>query len=169
MVIEIYGDIIRQPVDIIAHQTNCNGTMNEGIAKRIREHLLTTQEFVKYVNKCRENGTSLLGQTQLLEAPDGRVIANCFFNNVSAVAGKKLKEDAFNDILHSVAKVRNHSRPEMLSVAVPGMIGCENSDGYCWKYIRGILYELFGGDNEPTLTICYADEKEYQRWNAKLN
>ena len=165
MVVEVCGDIIRQPVDIIAHQTNCNGIMNEDISKMIREHLLTTQEYSKYVNKCRENGTLLLGQTQLLEAPDGRIIANCFFNNVPARSARKFKEEDFNDILHSIAKVRNHARPEMLSVAIPGMIGCENSDSFCWKYVRGILYELFGKKNEPSLTICYADEKEYLKWN----
>ena len=161
MVKEVQGDLLRQPVDIIAHQTNCAGVMGAGVAKQIKEHLLTTQEFQKYVNKCRENGASLLGQTQLLEAPDGRIVANCFGENIPTGKGR---DTDYNALMHAIAKVRNYAKASNLTVAVPGLLGCGLAGGD-WVIVRDMLYKLFDGKNEPTLIICYYDENEYRKWN----
>ncbi len=161
MVKEVIGDLLRQPVDIVAHQTNCCGIMGAGVAKQIREHLLTPEEYQKYVNKCRENGASLLGQAQLLEAPDGRIIANCFGENIPTGKGRDTDYDA---LMHAVARVRNYAKTEKMTVAVPGLIGCGLAGGD-WKIVRNMLYKLFGGKNEPDLTICYFDENEFRKWN----
>ena len=88
MVKEVYGDLLKQPVDIIAHQTNCAGVMGAGIALQIKKSLLTSEEYNKYVNICKQQGADLLGKTQLLEAPDGRIIANCFGENIPTGKGK---------------------------------------------------------------------------------
>ncbi len=162
MIQEIYGDLLKQPnIDVIAHQTNCAGVMGAGIAKQIREQLLTSNEYNKYVNTCKERGSDLLGKTQLLEAPDGRIIANCFGENVPTGKGKDTDYDA---LMHAVAKVRNYAKVSDLTVGVPGLLGCGLAGGE-WHIVRDMLYKLFSKDDDPDLIICYLDQKEFRKWN----
>lgn len=163
MVKEVQGDLLKQPVDIIAHQTNCVGVMGAGIALQIKKQLLTSDEFNKYVRICKEQGSELMGKTQLLEAPDGRIIANCFGENIPTGKGKDTDYDA---LMHSIAKVRNYAKNGNLKVGVPGLMGCGLAGGD-WRIVRDILYKLFGGKNEPELFICYYDLADYEKWNQK--
>ena len=68
--------------------------------------------------------------------------------------------------MHSIAKVRNYAKRSepMLTVGVPGLMGCGLAGGD-WKIVRDMLYKLFGGKDEPDLTICYISEEEYRKWN----
>ena len=161
MIKEVCGDLLKQPVDIIAHQTNCAGVMGAGIAKQIKQQLLTSDEYNKYVKICREKGAELLGTTQLLEAPDGRIIANCFGENIPTGKGKDTDYDA---LMHSIARVRNYAKQDNLTVGVPGLIGCGLAGGE-WHIVRDMLYKLFGGTDEPALIICYFNQDEYRKWN----
>ncbi len=163
MVRETYGDLLRQPVDIIAHQTNCIGKMGAGIARQIRDQLLTSDEYQKYVHECKVQGSSLLGRTQLLEAPDGRMIANCFGENIPTGKGKDTDYDA---LMHSMIKVRNYAKRSepMLSVGVPGLIGCGLAGGD-WRIVKDMLYKLFDNEDEPELVICYYSYEEFKKWN----
>ena len=163
MVKEIYGDLLRQPVDIIAHQTNCQGTMGAGIAKQIKTQLLTSDEYHRYVSKCKEYGSELLGQTQLLEAPDGRIIACCFGQNAYGTKGRQTDYDA---LMHAVAKVRNYARNNDMTVGVPGLMGCGLAGGD-WKVVRDMLYKLFDAKDQPELVICYMNEADYRKWNPE--
>ena len=166
MVKEIVGDLLKQPnIDIIAHQTNCVGVMGAGIAKQIRDKLLTAGEYEKYVNNCKQQGSDLLGKTQLLEAPDGRIIANCFGENIPT--GKGLDTD-YDALMHAVAKVRNYAKAGGLTVGVPGMMGCGLAGGD-WRIIRDMLYKLFDGKDQPELTICYFDFNDYVKYNPPAN
>ena len=45
------GDLLKQDdVQVIAHQVNCKGAMNSGIAKQIREKY--PDNFINYKNFC---------------------------------------------------------------------------------------------------------------------
>ena len=161
MIKEMCGDLLKQPnIDIIAHQTNCMGIMGAGIAKQIKVQLLTAQEYDKYVNYCKQNGEDALGKTQLLEAPDGRIIANCFGENIPT--GKGLDTD-YNALMHSLARVRNYARAEHLKVGVPGLMGCGLAGGD-WRIVRDVLYKLFNTE-EDNLTICYFSSEDYEKYN----
>ena len=162
MVREICGDLLKQPgIDIIAHQTNCVGVMGAGIALQIKKQLLTAGEYEKYVSSCKQQGSDLLGKTQLLEAPDGRIIANCFGENVPTGKGKDTDYDA---LMHAVAKVRNYAKSAGLTVGVPGMMGCGLAGGD-WRIVRDMLYKLFGGNDQPELIICYFSLDDYAKYN----
>ena len=163
MVKEVQGDLLKQPVDIIAHQTNCMGVMGAGLALQVKKQLLTSDEYQKYVKVCREQGKELMGNTQLLEAPDGRIIANCFGEN--APTGKKLDTD-YQALMHSLIKVRNYAKRSDMTVGVPGLMGCGLAGGD-WKIVRNMMYKLFGGDDEPTLIICYHSTEEFYKWNPR--
>ena len=161
MIHEVCGDLLKQPVDIIAHQTNCQGVMGAGIALQIKKQLLTSNEYNKYVKVCKEQGAELLGKTQLLEAPDGRIIANCFGENIPTGKGRDTDYDA---LAHSIAKVRNYARADGLVVGIPGLIGCGLAGGE-WHIVRDMLYKLFDKEGEPDLYICYFDKNEFRKWN----
>ena len=102
----------------------------------------------------------MLFRSQLLEASDGRIIANCFGENVPTGKGKDTDYDA---LMHSIAKVRNYAKNGNLKVGVPGLMGCGLAGGD-WRIVRDILYKLFGGENEPELYIVWLTIK---KWNQK--
>ena len=74
----IDGDLLSSNADIIAHQVNCQGKMNSGIAKQIREKY--PEVFDKYKLFCSTfiNKDSLLGECQIVITHDGKCIANLF-------------------------------------------------------------------------------------------
>ncbi len=161
MVKEVYGNLLKQPnVDIIAHFASVRGDMNDGIALEIKKCLLSNNEYNRYVTECRQKGTENYGQTFMLEAPDGRLVANCF-----AKIGKSgdVNKD-YADLLHSVAKVANYAKLSNMTVGVPGLMGC-GKEGGKWPTVRDMLYKLFNKKGVPHLLICYVDEKEYRKWN----
>lgn len=160
MIQEVQGDLLRQPVDIIVHQTNCVGVMGAGIAKQIKDQLLSNQEYDKYVQACRINGANLMGQTQLLTAADGRIIANCFGENVPTGG----QDTDYNALLHSIGRVRNYAVKKNLSVGIPGLIGCGLAGGD-WNIVRDFIYKLFIPVPNIKLTICYYSLPEYLKWN----
>ena len=52
MVREIYGDLLKQPIDIIAHQTNCAGVMGKGLALCFKQRY--PENFAAYRQACKE-------------------------------------------------------------------------------------------------------------------
>lgn len=161
MIKEIQGNLLDQPVQIIAHQTNCVGAMGAGIAKQIKERLLSADAYDQYVKTCKQYGSQLLGQTQILSTSDGRLIANCFGENVPTGRGKDTDYDA---LMHSLAKTRNYAKKNNLSVGIPGLMGCGLAGGD-WRIVREIIYKLFEQTPEVELTICYFLESDYCKWN----
>ena len=66
MIYEIKGDLLNADEVFIAHQVNCKGVMGAGVARQIKNKLLTPIEFEKYRNMCQNyspeellNGTIL--------------------------------------------------------------------------------------------------------------
>ena len=158
MIHETIGDLLIQPVDIIAHQTNCVGVMGAGIARQIKDKLLPIEEYQKYINACKTYGSNLLGTTQLLFLPSGKIIANCFGENIPTGSG--LDTD-YNALMHSLARVRNYARKYHLSVGLPGLMGCGLAGGD-WNIVRDIIYKLFDKDID-NLTICYYSQAMYDK------
>lgn len=166
MVKETYGDLLKQPnIDIIAHQTNCAGIMGAGIALQIKKQLLTAVEYEKYVSSCQQQGSDLMGKTLFLEATDGRIIANCFGENIPTGKGKDTDYDA---LFHAVAKVRDYAKSEGFTVGVPGMMGCGLAGGD-WRIVRDMLYKVFDGEDQPELTICYFSRDDFYKYNPSAN
>ncbi len=161
MIQEIQGDLLKQPVNIIAHQTNCKGVMGAGIAKQIKS-ILPPDQYQRYVAVCQQNDASiLLGQTQLLYLPNGQIIANCFGENIPTGTGR---DTDYNALMHSIARVRNYARQYNLSVGIPGLMGCGLAGGD-WNIVRDMIYKLFIPVPEINLTICYFTLQDYLKWN----
>lgn len=54
MINYIDGNMLEFDADILCHQVNCKGVMGGGVAKQIREKLLTAQQFESYRSLCLE-------------------------------------------------------------------------------------------------------------------
>ncbi len=51
MIKHVDEDLLQVQADVIAHQVNCQGVMGAGIAKQIRNRLLSREQFLEYVNR----------------------------------------------------------------------------------------------------------------------
>ena len=160
MIKEIHGNLLLQPVQIIAHQTNCKGVMGAGIAKQIKEQLLPADQYKRYTDACAEHGANLMGMAQILFLPNGQMISNCFGENIPTGSGR---DTDYNALMHALARTRNYARMYHLSVGVPGLMGCGLAGGD-WNIVRDMLYKLFDKP-EDNLTICYFSMQDYKKYN----
>ena len=62
MIIDKIGDILHTEADVICHQVNCKGVMGAGLAKQIRNQLLSEEQYRTYQEICREYGRANLGK-----------------------------------------------------------------------------------------------------------
>ena len=72
-------DIMESKNSLILHQVNCKGVMGAGLAKQIRQDI-TEEDFVKYQNLCKEQGSALLGKVLIFKSKSipNRLYANLF-------------------------------------------------------------------------------------------
>ena len=45
--LEVKGNLLEADVDVIMHQVNCKGVMGAGVARQIRQKLLSEEEYQK--------------------------------------------------------------------------------------------------------------------------
>lgn len=142
MVIIRRGDILDSDANIIAHQVNCMGFMNDGLAKRIRETY--PQVFERYKKTCEDfhknkESKRLLGKFQVVELPDGQQIYNIFgqyqFGRDKCFTNYDALREALTDI-ESCARLNNQK------VALPYKLGCGLSGGE-WTIIEAIIIDVF--------------------------
>ena len=74
----IDGDLLTSNTDIIAHQVNCKGAFNSGVAKAIRDY--DVQVYKDYHSFCSINTPEqLLGSVRYFQSNiDARIYANLF-------------------------------------------------------------------------------------------
>ena len=74
----IDGDLLTSNTDIIAHQVNCKGAFNSGVAKVIRDY--DVQVYKDYHSFCSINTPEqLLGSVRYFQSNiDGKTYANLF-------------------------------------------------------------------------------------------
>lgn len=162
MIVERIGDLLAQKdVQIIAHQTNCIGVMGAGIAAQIKKKLLSKDEYEKYTDKCKEYGESLLGKVQLLNASDGRIIANLFGENKPTGKGRDTNYEA---IYLCLVKLKNYAVKEHKVVGIPGLLGCGLAGGD-WNIVRAMIRSVFS-EEDIVVAITYFNPEDYKKYNS---
>lgn len=149
MVSEISGDLLQVEVGIIGHQTNFYGVMGAGVALAIQRKLLTGYEYRKYENICRQTGRTLLGSVQILQANDGRYVANIFSQDDVIKNGTLTDYEALRKGLKFL---NEYAATQGVSVALPAGIGCGIAGGD-WRIVRGIIYEVFGESDVECIIV----------------
>ena len=151
------GNILDSGADIICHQVNCQGAMNSGVAKAIRQKW--PKVYTEYKAKCDyEEATinelygqyenpidwseCLLGDIQVVLVEENKAVINMFAQQYYGYDKKRYTSyDAFWYCLGRIKQVIN---PEK-TIAFPARIGCVRG-GANWNVILTMIEEVLGAD-----------------------
>ena len=155
-------DLTTSDADFICHQVNCQGKMNSGVAKAIRERWPVV--YTVYWNTFL-NESNLLGKILLVDIneygpqvwPPQPTIINMFAQEHYGYDGKRYTSyDAFWSCLGHILE----AVPEGSKIAFPYRIGCDRG-GANWKVIYAMIAAAFGKNYD--IEICYLEEDAWIR------
>ena len=155
--------------DYICHQVNCQGKMNSGVAKAIRDKWPTVYEnyMAKYNETIRIASSALtrpasliLGTIQIVglwkdyyKTDKHQSVINMFAQTNYGYDGQRYTSyDAFWSCLGSIKNVV----PKGAKIAFPKYIGCCRG-GANWEVIYKMIEEVLGKDYN--VEICYLEEE----------
>lgn len=151
------GNILDSGADIICHQVNCQGAMNSGVAKAIRQKW--PKVYTEYKAKCDyEEATvndlygqyespvdwseCLLGDIQVVLVEENKAVINMFAQQYYGYDQKRYTSyDAF---WYCLGRIKRIISPEK-TIAFPARIGCVRG-GANWNVILTMIEEVLGAD-----------------------
>ena len=154
MIHYVKGDLLETDCDIICHQVNCQGKMNSGVAKAIREKwpVVYGNYRIKY-EECVWCKRSPLGDIQIVLVDTNQIVVNLFSQENFGYDGKRYTSyDAFWNCLNLLDKTVT---PEQ-TIAFPYKIGCVRG-GANWSVIRQMIATVF---QERDVYIYYLNEED---------
>ena len=139
MVKEIKGDLLAADLDVVCHQVNCQGKMNSGIAKSIREKY--PQVFTEYSMLCAITPSEkLLGEVQPIVLNDGEYIVFNMFSQLDfGYDGRRYT--SYDAIWTCLNKIKLYT-PKDKKIGFPARIGCVRG-GANWNIVRAMIEEVF--------------------------
>ena len=164
MIRYVKDDITNSNCDIICHQVNCQGAMNSGVAKAIREKW--PEVYVNYKFWCdREDyKANLLGEAQAVLISDSpkRYVGNLYAQYNYGYNGERYTNyEAFYNAIEQLAN--QITDVPKATIAFPYKIGCVRG-GANWKIIRAMIEEVFAGRD---VTFYYLNNDDLT-WKEKL-
>lgn len=87
MIKEMKGDLLAIKKGIIAHQVNCKGIMCAGVAKQVKNKLLTIEQYHTYRRRCAFYGVKLLGSCYIDKVAPEKYVAHLFGENIPTGRG----------------------------------------------------------------------------------
>lgn len=133
-------DIFDSGADVIAHQVNCQGAMNSGVAKQIRKRYPKVYNWYKYA--CDETPKNkLLGKCQFVSIDLNLSIAN-LFGQLDFGYSDNYQYTDYNALKSALYEL-NKILPENSVVALPYRIGCCRGGGD-WNVVFDIINEVLG-------------------------
>lgn len=162
MIRYVKGDITESNCDIICHQVNCQGAMNSGVAKAIREKWPKVYEY--YDDWCNRSiwSRDLLGRMQTVEIDNvkKRYVVNLYAQQHYGYTGARYTDyEAFYNAISNLAI----EAPPDKTIAFPYKIGCVRG-GASWRIIKTMIEEVFANHD---VTLYYLDEKDLD-WKEQL-
>lgn len=136
----IDGDLLNSKTDIIAHQVNCRGAFNSGVARAIREHDI--QVYKDYTNCCNKyKPEELLGNIRFFKSNvDGRIYANLFAQNKYGYRGKQYT--SIKALEKCIKSLKEYAYTNNMSIAMPYKIGCIRG-GADWNEVYKMIEAIF--------------------------
>lgn len=141
----IEGNLLNADTQYICHQVNCQGKMNSGVAKSIREKWPIV--FDSYKNYCDYHSpwcdtTHMLGGCQFIDVESNKIVINMFAQDGYGYDERRYTSyDAFWACLGEITK----TVPKGSTIAFPDHIGCCRG-GANWCVIRTMIEEVLGWD-----------------------
>ena len=152
------GNILDSGADIICHQVNCQGKMNSGVAKAIREKW--PEVYIKYMesneiiwDKAHEHGrmiwNHMLGQIQVVFIADKKTMAvvNMFAQENYGYDGKQYTD--YNALRDAFETVKVFAKKNDI-IAIPYLMGCYRGGGD-WNVVYQMIEDIF---NRNDVLIC---------------
>lgn len=145
------GNLLDTPFEIIAHQVNCMGVMNSGIAKQIREKYPVV--YTEYKRNLQPPGSSeyMFGKSQIIFCC-GHTIFNIFgqfkYGTDRQYTDYNAVKSAFEDALD---KYRGDNS-QQITIAIPYGFGCGLAGGD-WGTMIKLLEQL--GKRENVVFVAY--------------
>lgn len=141
MVKYIKGNLLDSDCDYICHQVNCQGAMNSGIAKQIRERF--PEVYASYKELCMTMGARrLLGTIDIVGTNAEYEVVNIFGQyNYGYNGSRYTSYDAFANALETL---RDWIEP-CKTIGFPKNIGCGLGGGN-WKVISALIEEILGDE-----------------------
>lgn len=139
----IDGDLLDSNADIIAHQVNCQGKMNSGVAKQIKEkYPRAYDEYFELCSMHKDHKDFLMGICQIVAVQDSnkcKYVANLFGQLGYGYDGKQYTDlKALKNAMFTLKD--NLFQVEV--VAMPYKIGCARG-GANWDDVYKIIDEVF--------------------------
>lgn len=137
------GDLLETPFEIIAHQVNCQGKMNSGVAKQIREKFpWAYDDYITGLKQCEAD--YMLGKSQVIWQ-NGHTIFNIFGQYNYGYDGKQYTSyGAINAAFReAILNYRDGDIDDnrQITIAIPYKIGCDRGGGD-WDVVKRILEKI---------------------------
>ena len=151
MVKYVKGNLLDSNCDYICHQVNCQGVMNSGIARQIRDRWPEVYSYYRgrwlETNKAGMNGglytpEIMLGTIDIVELLDntGRRVINMYSQANYGYDGSRFTSyDAFAKVLEKIRQSTNYND----TIGFPKNIGCGLGGGN-WNAISALIEEILG-------------------------
>lgn len=161
----VNGDLLESKENLILHQVNCQGKMNSGVAKAIREKWERVFYLYELKVGAELNPSRLLGQVQsVVVNPHGdfgehghQYVVNLFSQDKYGYDGERYTNyEALYRCLEQVAKV---ARLQNYSVALPYNMGCDRG-GANWNIVYTMIEEVF--KNHTQSIVIYNLNGQFQ-------
>ena len=140
----IDGDLFDSNANIIAHQCNCMGKFNSGVAKQVREKyprvFLSYKSLCDTYSNCPEN---LLGMCDIMQVEKDRYIANLFGQLGYGYDGKQYTN--LDALRKAMIELRDKT-PKTQTIAFPYGLGSVRG-GARFEDVYAIVEEIFEGYN----------------------
>ena len=154
------GDLLKTPFQIIAHQVNCHGVMDGGVALQIKNKYPDVYNEYRELC-CKKCSADLLGTAQIvkcLKATEYKIFFNIFGQGGYGSDKVQTDYDALcNGFIDAISKFRDMCDvPRYINVviAIPYKIGCGLAGGD-WKKVKGILESLEKTENATFVAYKY--------------
>ena len=148
----VIGDLLESDCDYICHQVNCQGKMNSGIAKSIREKWpIVYNNYMEKYNILNGVSGALLGDIQIVGLWEDfyatdfhQSVINMFSQEHYGYDGRRYTSyDAFWNCLHLIKQ----TVPKGSKIGFPGYIGCVRG-GANWDVIYEMINQVLAEDYE---------------------
>lgn len=157
MIKHIKCDIFESGADIICHQVNCQGQMNSGIAKQVKDRFpWVYNNYKELCDKEFRNPSNLLGFVQPAALTNGiddsdnqTIIMNLFAQENFGYDGKCYTD--YDSLKKCLEMVRLVCEKET-KIAIPYLMGCHRGGGD-WNIVYKMIEEIFANSDCEVL-IC---------------
>ena len=165
MVQFVKGNLLESNCDYICHQVNCQGKMNSGIAKQIREKWpIVYKNYMEKYNILNGVSGALLGDIQIVGLWEDyyatdfhQSVINMFSQEHYGYDGRRYTSyDAFWNCLNLIKR----TIPKGKTIGFPKKIGCDRG-GANWPVILEMITEVLGVEYKVFIYYLEGDDGTY--------